>query len=77
MQLSLHRQLTGPVDLASTNSFSSDASVMSFEQQLRDLPVITGNVLGQIVFTGWDGTAQGAGAAIRIVYTVSDPTCPF
>lgn len=75
-QCSLHcaASFTGPVDLVGTSSVPSDASVMSFERQLGGLPVTSGTVLGQILFAGWDGAAQGTGAAIRSVYTVSNPT---
>ena len=62
---------TGPVDLLGTSNLPNDAAVMGFQRKLGELPVTTGTVLGEVLFSGWDGAAQGPGAQIRSVYIVS------
>ena len=61
---------TGPVALLGPSTLPSSSSSVTFQRRLGPAPVVTGTALGQLLFTGWDGAADGVGAAIRSVYTV-------
>lgn len=60
----------GPVDLLNTDRLPNSASVIAFQRKLGDSPVTTSTLMGEVLFSGWDGAVQGSGASIQAVYTV-------
>ena len=60
----------GPVNMLGLSLLPTSPSVATFQRRLGNGPVVNGTVLGQLLFTGWDGAANGIGAAIRSVYMV-------
>ena len=61
----------GQTVLSGSNSNTAIPAVLEFQRRLATAAVSTGTVLGEIQFTGWDGSIDGLGAQIRSVYTVS------
>jgi len=55
----------------SNNATAANGAVLGFQRQNAGSPVTSGFVLGTILFSGYDGSIQGATAQIRSVFTVS------
>ena len=62
---------TGPVNAYSGSAVPSQSSTLRFQRRLGTAAVAAGTVLGAVLFTGWDGATEAAGAQIRSVFTVS------
>ena len=64
---------TGPVSLYFDSTVLASSSVLRFQRRLSTAAVVTGTVLGAVLFTSWDGATDGPSAQIRSVFTVSLP----
>ena len=62
---------TGPVSLYSDSTVLASSSVLRFQRRLNTAAVVTGTVLGAVLFTSWDGTTDGPSAQIQSVFMVS------
>ncbi len=61
----------GQTVMFSSSSGASSSAVLQFQRRAAAAAVTNGMVLGEVQFTGWDGAADGLGAQIRSVFTVS------
>ena len=61
----------GPVEHRGVSTNSAISAVIQFSRRLGNAQVATGTVLGAMLFTGYDGAADGSTAQIRSVFTVS------
>lgn len=61
----------GQTVLFSNSSTAASSAVLQFQRRAVAAAVSNGTVLGEVQFTGWDGSANGLGAQIRSVFTVS------
>ncbi len=61
----------GQTVLFGNSSTAASSAVLHFQRRAAAAAVTNGAVLGEVQFTGWDGAADGLGAQIRSVFTVS------
>lgn len=61
----------GSVTYRTDGSTPATSSVIQFSRRLGTNAVVTGTVLGALLFTGWDGATDASNAQIRSVHTVS------
>ena len=67
----------GPVEHRGLNASLGSSSVIQFSRRLGYAPVVSGTVLGAMLFTGYDGATDGSTAQIRSMFTVSPQAAPF
>lgn len=61
----------GQTALFGNSSTAASSAVLQFQRRTAAAAVTNGTVLGEVQFTGWDGAADGLGAQICSVFTVS------
>ncbi len=61
----------GQTVLFGNSSTAASSAVLQFQRRAAAAAVTNGTVLGEVQFTGWDSAANGLGAQIRSVFTVS------
>ena len=61
----------GQTVLFGNSSTAASSAVLQFQRRAAAAAVTNGAVLGEVQFAGWDGAADGLGAQIRSVFTVS------